>query len=92
VHTEAEKGAVAIATISAAIVHAHHCTIAPKSTAPSFTITSPSFSTHLWYLASQGEGAFRDFATAAMCGTSPEFEVTMVRVARALLILPSSLL
>jgi hypothetical protein len=33
-----------------------------------------------------------DFATAAMFRTSPEFEAAMVGVARALLILPFSLL
>jgi hypothetical protein len=33
-----------------------------------------------------------DFTTAAMCGTSPEFEAAMVGVARTLLILPFSLL
>jgi hypothetical protein len=56
-----------------------HC---PKSTAPSFAITFSSFSTPPWNLSSQGEGVFSDYATAAMCGTSPEFEAAMVGVAR----------
>jgi histidinol-phosphate/aromatic aminotransferase/cobyric acid decarboxylase-like protein len=91
-HVKAEKGAVVIAVSSTTIMHAYCRAIAPKSTTPSFAITSPSFSTHPWYLASQGEGAFCDSTTATMCGTSPEFEAAVVGVARVLLILPSSLL
>jgi hypothetical protein len=92
VRVEAEKEAAAIAASSAAVVRAHRRAIAPKSTAPSFAITSHSFSTHPWYLTSQGEGAFGDSATAAMCGTSPEFEATMLGVARTLPILTFFLL
>jgi hypothetical protein len=54
--------------------------------APSSTLPTPSLD-HL----SEGEAALADFATAAMCGTSPEFEAAMVGVARPFLVPPFSL-
>jgi hypothetical protein len=54
--------------------------------APSSTLPTPSLD-HL----SEGEAALADFATAAMCGTSPEFEAAVVGVARPFLVPPFSL-
>jgi hypothetical protein len=55
--------------------------------APSSTLPTPSLDR-----LSEGEAALANFATAAMCGTSSEFEAIMVGVARPFLVPPFSLL
>jgi hypothetical protein len=57
-----------------------------RTPVPSFTLSTPSLDR-----LSKGEAALADFATAAMCGTSPEFEAAVVGVARPLLVPPFSL-
>jgi hypothetical protein len=57
-----------------------------STTAPSSTLSTPSLDR-----LSEGEAALADFTTAAMCGTSPQFEAAMVGVARTLLVPPFSL-
>jgi hypothetical protein len=47
--------------------------------APSSTLSTPSLD-----CLSEGKAALADFATAAMCGTSPEFEAAEVGLARTL--------
>jgi hypothetical protein len=54
--------------------------------APSSTLSTPSLDR-----LSEGEAALADFSTAAMCGSSPEFEAVVVGVARPFLIPPFSL-
>jgi hypothetical protein len=81
----------------------HHRRVLPRARAPSSSRPSPipsvsstpapssTLSTPSLDRLSEGEAAFADFATTAMCRTSPEFEAIVVGVARPFLIPPFSL-